>query len=108
MQFLKSKIESALDCRIYRNSLPRGVDLYHDLNRSFNKEMFRTVFDVGANIGQSALKYSEVFPAAEIYSFEPVKGTYSKLFLNTKGNPRIHTFNVGMGKEKGSFKINVN
>ncbi|RYY43317.1 MAG: FkbM family methyltransferase [Chitinophagaceae bacterium] len=108
MQFLKSKIEAALDCRIYRNSLPRGADLYHDLYRSFNKEMFRTVFDVGANVGQSALKYSEVFPTAEIYSFEPVKATYETLFLNTKQIPRIHTFNTGMGKEKTMLKININ
>ncbi|NTS41979.1 FkbM family methyltransferase [Flavisolibacter sp. BT320] len=108
MQFLKSKIEAALDCRIYRNSLPRGADLYHDLYRSFHKEMFRTVFDVGANVGQSALKYTEAFPIAEIYSFEPVRATYEKLVLNTKQNPRIHTFNVGMGQEKASLKININ
>ncbi|HEV7333490.1 MAG TPA: FkbM family methyltransferase [Flavisolibacter sp.] len=108
MHSIKTKIESILDCRIYRNSMPHGTDLFFDLKRSFTMDMFRTVFDIGANVGQSALKYITLFPNADIYSFEPVKSTYSQLVSNTKHHSRIHPFHIGMGKEKGSLKININ
>lgn len=108
MYRIKSQVESLFDCRIYRNSLPHGTDLFYDLKRSFGMNMFRTVFDVGANVGQSALQYCEVFLNANIYSFEPVKDTYTQLVSNTKHNARIHPFKIGMGKDKGIQKINTN
>jgi hypothetical protein len=31
----------------------------------------QTIFDVGANKGQTALTYARLFPAARLYCFEP-------------------------------------
>lgn len=45
----------------------------------------KTIFDVGANVGQSAIRFRAAFPDARIYSFEPVQSTYLKLLRNTRG-----------------------
>jgi hypothetical protein len=70
---LKEAVERSVKCRIYRNSLPHGVDFFYDLDRRFGRASIKVVFDIGANTGQSALAYSREFPEAEIYSFEPVR-----------------------------------
>lgn len=105
---IKHFIERALNCRIYRNSLPHGVDLAHDLNRVLPTSDVQIIFDVGANIGQSALTYREHFPRAEIWSFEPVAATFQKLKAATAGDGRIHPMHTGMGHETGSAVIHVN
>lgn len=103
---LKRTIERAFNCRIYRKSLPRGADLSHDLDTLFGAANFRTVLDVGANAGQSALAYLESFPLADIYSFEPVAETFEELKLATgKAGPRFHGFNLALGAHPGSAEI---
>ena len=46
------------------------------------------IFDIGANIGQSAIKFCVAFPTARILCFEPVKDTYSYFnrFRQSGGN----------------------
>lgn len=39
----------------------------------------RTVFDVGANIGQSTAALLDLFPGATIHSFEPAPSSFAKL-----------------------------
>lgn len=108
IQRLKSLIENGLNCRIYRDSLPYGTDLFIDLDKAFGLEHFRTVFDIGANMGQSALTYLDRFPMANIYSFEPVASTYTKLAALAETRPRIHPFRCGMGKQQCNVPINLN
>lgn len=45
----------------------------------------RVIFDVGANIGQSAFKFRAAFPQAEIHCFEPVSATFATLVSNVRG-----------------------
>lgn len=66
--------------------LPRGFDLYHDLRLIIPDP--KVVFDVGANIGQSAKRYLKEFPRATIYSFEPVASTFQKLITNVRFDQR--------------------
>jgi len=53
------------------------------------------IFDVGANIGQSAYAYSRWFPEAHILSFEPFPLTYLELQRNTRKLARVKTENLG-------------
>jgi FkbM family methyltransferase len=55
-----------------------------------------TIFDVGANIGQTANYFIDHFPKAEIYCFEPVKATYAELVSNIN-HSKIRSFNEGLG-----------
>lgn len=105
---LKTTVERLTGCRIYRNTLPHGVDCFVDLERQFGLEGIRTVFDVGANVGQSAIEYLEGFPEADIYSFEPVADTFAQLVTETDHSNRIHPYNLGMGSEPSQATIHVN
>lgn len=44
----------------------------------------RTVFDIGANVGDVSLLMLYYFPQAQVYSFEPCADTYAQLVGNIK------------------------
>lgn len=101
--FLKNR----LGLRLYRGSLPFGTDLFVDLEKLTGLSSIKTVLDVGANVGQSALRYAEHFPGASIHSFEPVEATYRKLVSNTKGRKNITAHRLAVGAEKGRALISL-
>lgn len=104
---LKAMFERAFACRIYRTSLPRGVDLAYDIERDFGRNAVSTILDVGANVGQSARHYVMAFPGARICCFEPVASTFAQLAKNVSRLPQVRTFEVGLGAEDGYSNINV-
>ena len=63
------------------------------------------VFDVGANVGQSAEKFANAFPDAQIHSFEPVAGTFRTLqrALSKRANVRCHR--VALGSREGETTL---
>src|SRR5690606_688553 len=69
---------------------------------------FKTILDVGANKGQFAFAASQIFPEADIYSFEPVPDVYQTLKRNTKKMTKIQTFNKALGAEIGKIKFYKN
>jgi FkbM family methyltransferase len=107
LKCIKNGVEQISGCRIYRNSLPHGTDCYLDIEKKFGRKGIKVVFDVGANIGQSAVNYLHQFPQAEIYCFEPVAATYQKLVAATRQFTRVHPYNLGMGREPGKISINA-
>ena len=50
---------------------------------------FRTILDVGANIGQSCLPLAEALPRARIYAFEPAARSFVTLQANIAEHPGI-------------------
>jgi FkbM family methyltransferase len=58
-----------------------------------------TIFDVGANTGQSIKFFKSLYPNAKIYAFEPSPKTFSLLekFTNRFDTRGISIFQVGMG-----------
>lgn len=94
-------------CRLYRKSLPHGVDLFYDLERDFGLRQFRTVLDVGANVGQSALAYARAFPDARILCFEPVATAHAELVRATARESRIRCFDLALGESEGETRIHV-
>jgi len=86
--------------------IPMGVDPFIDIKYYVPNFEFKTIFDVGANIGQSATQYRKQCKSAAIYSFEPVNSTYQELIKNTS-NLNINCFNIALGNESGQKQINV-
>lgn len=84
-----------------------GVDVEVDLQRLTATEPLRTIFDVGGNFGQSALRFSRAFPQARILTFEPVPDSFRKLQRNIAGRGGIEAFNHGFGDMPGSFEIQI-
>ncbi len=61
----------------------------------------RTVIDVGANTGQFASASRVVFPAARIYSFEPIPDCFNQLNRRMLGVKDFEAFNVAIGSNEG-------
>ena len=96
---LRKLVETWTGFRFYREKyLPLGFELEVDL-RKFSSQDFKTVLDIGAHVGQSALRYHSWFPQAKIYSFEPVSATYSTLEENLAGLDRIETRKIAFGSD---------
>lgn len=101
---LRKLVEQLTHTRIYP-LLPRGIDVAYDIANSLPMYHTDIVFDVGANVGQSAKRYLGWFPRSHIYCFEPVRDTFHQLEDNLKGNDRIHCFQLALGSFKGKRKM---
>jgi len=64
---------------------------------------FRTILDVGANVGQFALAATLHFPDASIYSFEPLPDAFAELVKNVSGNRKIKAYNCALGDRSGQI-----
>jgi FkbM family methyltransferase len=65
----------------------------------------RTVFDVGANDGQTVRRFARAFPQADLYSFEPDPATFERLVAAVGGLPNVRLFNVALGRETGEARL---
>jgi FkbM family methyltransferase len=99
-QVLRRLFEKLTGTRIYRTP-PRGVDRFADIENSLPNLQVNIVFDVGANVGQSARSFRANFPDAKIYSFEPVDTTYRRLERELRGYANIQTSKLALGAESG-------
>jgi len=84
-----------------------GVDMELDLARLTAFSPLRTIFDVGGNTGQTALRLASAFPTARIFSFEPVPQTFDKLSQAVKHREGIAAVNSALGEKPGSVFINL-
>ncbi len=69
---------------------------------------FNTIIDIGANEGQFAKKARELFPNANIISFEPIPAVYEKLVENFKTDTHFKAINVGLGEKQEKMKLWLN
>lgn len=97
---IKKFVEKIADVHIYRR-LPRGIDELHDIRTLLPAQRLEVIFDVGANVGQSARAYLEALPDARIYCFEPVSSTFLKLKKNLGHQANVHPFQLALGETKG-------
>jgi FkbM family methyltransferase len=99
-QRLRRLFEKLTGTRIYR-TLPRGIDRFADVENWLPNLHIGIVFDVGANIGQSARSYLANFPNAQIYCFEPVGATHRQLERQLRGYANVRSFKLALGAEAG-------
>jgi FkbM family methyltransferase len=85
---------------------PRGRMMEADVLRILDEEP-RVVFDIGANVGQTAIGFSKWFPRAEIHSFEPVPDNYRKLVETARSLPGVRTYPWACGANVGTFAMNL-
>jgi len=105
---LRLTLEKVIGKRILPLSmLPKGVDLYYDLKKDVDTNRFRSVFDVGANKGQSMSKYLNWFPKADIYGFEPSEEAFSVLKSNLSKYSRTNLINTALGSDVGAKELAV-
>lgn len=94
-------LEILTNTHIYQ-SLPHGVSIEADVQRLLPRFQSSVVFDVGANVGQSARHFAKVFPKAEIFCFEPVQSTFQTLQKNLSQLSNVHCYALALGAAAGS------
>ena len=84
-----------------------GIQVEHELDRLSADDPIATVFDVGANVGQTACRFTKSFPLATIFSFEPVPETFSSMRDRTAHLPRVKPFNLALGAAAGRATMHI-
>lgn len=101
---VRDKIESNLGLFVF-DSLPRGVRWDIDVKSDFRNYNPALIFDVGANVGQSALYFNKCFPDTKILSFEPIPETHARLVENVQGIAKIECHNLALGNTTGKVTM---
>ncbi|HET9955298.1 MAG TPA: FkbM family methyltransferase [Polyangiaceae bacterium] len=68
----------------------------------------QVIFDVGANVGYSALYFARKYPQARIFSFEPDPRNFRILQRNTASLSRITCFPMALASHDGEASFYVN
>ena len=66
------------------------------------------ILDVGANEGDTALRFSTYFPDARIHSFEPTSRVFINLLENVESSENITAVNVALGSENTLKTLHIN
>jgi FkbM family methyltransferase len=78
---------------------------WSELRAFFQEKSLHTVFDVGANVGQTVRKIVEYYPKANIYSFEPDPKSYQKLQERTAHLSNVRVYNIGLGEHNENKEL---
>ena len=79
------------------------LDLW--VNKNFPEKKKLSVLDIGANIGNHTVYFSERFK--KILSYEPVLKNFKLLTLNTEDLENVEIFNFGISDINEEAKINI-
>jgi len=79
-----------------------------ELQQIFIKAQPSVIFDIGACEGEDSIRYSNLFQAAKVYSFEPLPDNYNKCLRNfSKASNRIKVFQMALSSSNGSATFYV-
>ena len=83
---------------------------YGDLGKRIEIIMrynIKTIFDVGANIGEFAENMRDAGYKHNIISFEPRRQAFSELLQKSKNDSNWNCVNIALGKHNGTSIINI-
>ena len=72
------------------------------------RQPIRTIFDVGANAGQSAQTFRQHFPMAQIHSFEPYPAAFAQLQRALMADAQSRAHRIALGDQDGTALLFVN
>lgn len=84
-----------------------GVDLLHDVWVVLGTKLPVTLFDVGANVGQTITSFLHTFPECRIYSFEPSPSSFETLKSTFGRDSRCHLENLALGDQVAILPFQV-
>lgn len=87
-------------------TMPVGTDYAVDLVDKIGLNP-STIFDIGANIGQTVDFYRDIYPKARILSFEPIPKTFEKLKNHCQGKSNVECHNLAFGENRETMSIQV-
>lgn len=89
------------------NTLPIGVDLFHDITKRLNYGSLKLVLDVGANEGQTLKWIKHHQPQAKIISFEPIKASFEHLQKTALLYSGCVVENIALGEEEKNLEVKL-
>ena len=109
-QMLKQLIKASVKGLGYEVRKKNNVNSFDVQQRLMNglRKSEITIFDVGANKGQSAKQYRSRFPNAEIYCFEPFPESVTVLRRTFSDDARIHIVPKAISDTLGRATFYVN
>lgn len=99
-------IEKVTNGRVIRE-LPHGIDPFHDIATLLPSLHVDLVFDVGANIGQSATTFIGSFPMARVLSFEPVNETFRVLCEHLQDCHQVECLRLAFAATKSNGRMQI-
>lgn len=88
---------------------PRRQDsAYLDQARLVQRTSPKIIFDIGANTGQSAERYQEVLPGAQLFCFEPLPEAATVLRKKYSERSSVRVFETAIGDRIGSETLHTN
>jgi FkbM family methyltransferase len=72
-----------------------------DVQQKLMLNVPKVIFDIGANRGNTVIKYAKLFPTAKIYAFEPFLETFEILKDNVKDISNINISNFAIAEKIG-------
>lgn len=84
-----------------------GYDRQRDWKKFLTRDGAHVLFDVGANVGQTAWTFVELFPVSRVFSFEPDPRVFKEL-ENSTNDSRIVAVNAALGAYDGQANLYVN
>ncbi len=93
--------------RLVRREELHGADVLTDI-RHFLPNDRPTVFDVGANRGQSVARFRGIFPRGSIHAFEPSPSIFARLEERFGECTGVHLYNLALGAEAGTATLHEN
>lgn len=85
--------------------LPAGIELERDFLVRAGLAAPKIVFDVGAHCGETAGRFATDFPAARIYSFEPVQSSFATLAAAAAAWPNVECHHLALGDREMEIEI---
>lgn len=82
-----------------------GRDPFLFMQQALGEAASPLILDVGANVGQSLLRFRELWPQAVIHAFEPGRRSFAELERQTAGMPRVHLNQMALGAAAGSAEF---
>lgn len=83
-------------------------DAFYVQKQILTKKSIKIIFDIGANIGQTATKYRKLFPAAQVYSFEPCPKVFDALSKRFANDPFVSPINTAVSSTEKYVNFYVN
>ena len=77
--------------------VPRGRHWMYDVQRARQSRRADVIFDVGANIGQTAWGLVRYFPGSAIYCFEPVQSSFDILSERYGARANVRCVRAALG-----------
>lgn len=81
---------------------------FHDQKRLLAGVPVRTIFDLGAFVGDITAIYADLFPEATIYAFEPFPENFYALKGRFIGSPRLKPVRSAVANQLGTRQFHVN